>query len=59
MNEISSKKRNTNIYYEKVCHPKQIFYYFSKNIQKLNLPPKNFNEKCSNRGIWQGSVPGF
>ena len=35
------------------------FLIFTKNIQKLNLPPKNFNEKCSNRGIWQGSVPGF
>ena len=43
MNVISSKKKNTN----------------NNQLQKLQLLPKKFNEKRSNRGIWQESVRGL
>ena len=35
------------------------FFIFNNQSQKLYLLLKNFNETCSNRGIWQESVPGF
>ena len=37
--------------------PTQIFFIFNNHLQKLHLPPKNFNEKCSNRGICEEKVP--
>ena len=39
--------------------PYKSFLIFSKQLQKLHLPPKKFNEKYSNRGICQENVPGF
>ena len=33
------------------------FLSFNNQLQKLHLPPKNFNEKCSNRGICQKKCP--
>ena len=32
---------------------------FNNQLQKLHLPSKNFNKKCSNCGICEESVPGF
>ena len=37
----------------------KFFLNFNNHLQKLYLLPKNFNEKCSNRGICQEIVPGF
>ena len=37
-------------------HP--IFPYFNNQFHKLQLPPKNFNQKCSNLDICEESVPG-
>ena len=61
MDVISSKIRNINIYQAKACHPclQKSFLIFNNHLQKLHLLPKNFNEKCSNRGICQESEPGF
>ena len=33
------------------------FLIFNNQLQNLHLPPKNFNEKCSNRGICQKKCP--
>ena len=53
MDVISSKVRNINIYQAKACHQclYKSFLIFNNHLQKLHLPPKNFNENCSNRGI--------
>ena len=47
------KKRNTNMYQGKACHPclHKSFLSFNNHLPKLHLPPKNFNEKCSNRVV--------
>ena len=59
MDVMSSKKRDIDIYCAKECHFHRSFIIFNNQPKKLHLPPKDFNEKCSNYGIWQESVPGL
>ena len=37
----------------------KIFLTFNNQLQKLQLLPKNFDEKRSNRSIWQESARGL
>ena len=51
------KKRGIQIYIrQKYTTLHKTSLTFNNQLQKLQLLPKNFNEKRSNRGIWQESV---
>ena len=55
MGEISTKKR-------KMRHDcitiHTAFLIFTFQFPKLYLPSYNFNERCSNLGIWHGNILG-
>ena len=54
------QKRGIQIYIrQKYTTLHKTFLTFNNQLQKLQLLPKNFNEKRSNRGIWQESVRGL
>ena len=54
------QKRGIEIYIrQKYITLLKTFLSFNNQLQKLQLLPKNFNEKRSNRGIWQESVRGL
>ena len=54
------QKRGIQIYIrQKYTTLHKTFLTFNNQLQKLQLLPKNFNEKRSNRGVWRGSDAGY